>query len=108
MIKLPSVEVGDIPKKIVNANRYRTALTINNIDANTAIFILDNITESVSTGSQQLTGGQTKAYNITSAIVGTNQDGTPRFSGQRRVTRAFYAVSSSGKTNTVHYEEEYS
>jgi hypothetical protein len=104
---MPSVSVGTTPVKIVNANRNRTALTINNIDGNAAIFILDNITESASTGSQQLTGGQTKPYNITSAVIGTNQDGTPRFSGQRKVTSAHYAVSSSG-TQTVHYEEEYS
>ena len=103
---MPSVSVGTTPKKIVNANRNRTALTINNIDGNTAIFILDNITETTSTGSQQLTGGQTKPYNITSAEIGRNQDGTIRFSGQRKVTGAFYAVSASG-SNTVHYEEEY-
>ena len=99
--------MGTDPVKIVNANRFRTALTINNIDGNTAIFILDNITETTSTGSQQLTGGQTKPYNITSAEIGRNQDGTIRFSGQRKVTGAFYAVSASG-SNTIHYEEEYS
>ena len=99
--------MGTDPVKIVNANRFRTALTVNNIDGNTAVFLLDNITETTSTGSQQLTGGQTKPYNITSAVIGTNQDGTPRFSGQRKVTSAHYAVSSSG-TQTVHYEEEYS
>ena len=104
---MPSVSVGTTPKKIVNANRNRTALTINNIDGNTAIFILDNITETTSTGSVQLTGGQSRNYNITSAQFGNNQDGTPRFSGQRKVTSAHYAVSASG-SNTVHYEEEYS
>ena len=103
---MPSVSVGTTPKKIVNANRNRTALTINNIDGNTAIFILDNITETTSTGSVQLTGGQSRNYNITSAQFGFNQDGTPRFSGQHKVTSAHYAVSASG-SNTVHYEEEY-
>ena len=100
------MSVGTTPKKIVNANRNRTALSINNIDGNSAIFILDNITESTATGAIQLTGGQTRNYNITSAVVGTNQDGTPRFSGQKKVTGAHYAVSSSG-TQTVHYEEEW-
>ena len=104
---MPSVSVGTTPVKIVNANRNRTASTINNIDGNTAVFLLDNITETTSTGSQQLTGGQTKPYNITSAVIGTNQDGTRRFSWQRKVTGACYAVSDSG-TNIVHYEEEYS
>ena len=104
---MPSVSVGTTPKKIVNANRNRTALSINNIDGNSAIFILDNITESTATGAIQLTGGQTRNYNITSAVIGVNQDGTPRFSGQRKVTAAHYAVSSSG-TQTIHYEEEYS
>ena len=99
--------MGTNPVKIVNANRFRTALTVNNIDGNTAVFLLDNITETISTGSQQLTGGQTKPYNITSAQIGRNQDGTIRFSGQRKVTGAFYAVSASG-SNTIHYEEEYS
>ena len=103
---MPSVSVGTDPVKIVNANRNRTALSINNIDGNAAIFLLDNITESTSTGAVQLTGGQTRNYNITSAIVGINQDGSSRFSGQRKVTSAHYAVSSSG-TQTVHYEEEY-
>jgi hypothetical protein len=103
---LPSVSVGTTPKKIVNANRNRTGLSINNIDGNNAIFLLDNITESTSTGAIQLTGGQTRNYNITSAVVGTNQDGTPRFSGQKKVTGAHYAVASSG-TQTVHYEEEW-
>ena len=106
MIKLPSVSVGTNPKRIINANRNRTALSINNLDGNNAIFILDNITETTSTGAQQLTGGQTKNYNITSAQFGNNQDGTPRFSGQHKVTSAHYAVSTSG-TQTVHYEEEY-
>lgn len=104
---MPSVSVGTDPVKIVNANRFRTALTVNNIDGNTAVFLLDNITETTSTGSQQLTGGQTKPYNITSAEIGRNQDGSVRFSGQRKVTGAFYAVSASG-SNTIHYEEEYS
>ena len=104
---MPSLSIGNTPVKIVNANRNRTALTINNIDGKTAVFLLDNITETTSTGSQQLTGGQTKPYNITSEVIGTNQDGTRRFSGQRKVTGAFYAVSDSG-TNIVHYEEEYS
>ena len=100
------MSVGTTPKKIVNANRNRTGLSINNIDGNNAIFLLDNITESTSTGAIQLTGGQTRNYNITSAVVGTNQDGTPRFSGQKKVTGAHYAVASSG-TQTVHYEEHW-
>ena len=100
------MSVGTTPKKIVNANRNRTGLSINNIDGNNAIFLLDNITEDTSTGAIQLTGGQTRNYNITSAVVGTNQDGTPSFSGQKKVTGAHYAVASSG-TQTVHYEEEW-
>lgn len=103
---MPVVTVGTTPKKIINANRFRTALSINNIDGNNAIFLLDNIFETASTGSIQLTGGQTRNYNITSAVVGTNQDGTPKFSGERKVTSAHYAVSSSGNQQ-VHYEEEY-
>ena len=100
------MSVGTTPKKIVNANRNRTGLSINNIDGNTAIFLLDNITEDTSTGAVQLTGGQTRNYNITSAVIGVNQDGTPRFSGQRKVTGAHYAVAASGP-QTVHYEEEW-
>jgi len=103
---MPVVTVGTTPKKIVNANRNRMGLSINNIDGNSAIFILDNIFETASTGSIQLTGGQTRNYNITSAVVGTNQDGTPRFAGQRKAAGAFYAVSSSGNQQ-VHYEEDW-
>jgi hypothetical protein len=104
---MPSVSLGTTPKKIVNANRNRTALSINNLAGNNAIFLLDNITQDTNTGTLQLNAGETRNYNITSAVVGTNQDGTPRFSGQRKVTSAHYAVSSSG-TQTIHYEEEYS
>ena len=103
---MPSVSVGTTPKKIVNANRNRTSLTINNLAGNNAIFLLDNITEDTSTGAQQLNGGETKPYNIVGTVIGVNQDGTPKYPGQRKVTGAFYAVSSSG-TQTVHYEEEY-
>ncbi len=104
---MPSVSLGTTPKKIVDANRNRTALSINNLAGNNAIFLLDNITQDTNTGTLQLNAGETRNYNITSAVVGTNQDGTPRFSGQRKVTAAHYAVSSSG-TQTIHYEEEYS
>ena len=103
---MPSVSLGTTPKKIVNANRNRTALSINNLAGNNAIFLLDNITQDTNTGTLQLNAGETRNYNITSAVVGTNII-IPRFSGQRKVTAAHYAVSSSG-TQTIHYEEEYS
>ena len=103
---MPSVSLGTTPKKIVNANRNRTALSINNLAGNNAIFLLDNITQDTNTGTLQLNAGETRNYNITSAVIGVNQDGTPRFSGQRKVTGAHYAVSSSGN-QTIHYEEEW-
>ena len=56
---------------------------------------------------RQLGGGSTKAFNISSAIVGTNVDGSPRYEGQRKVTGAFYAVASTG-SQTVYIEQEWS
>jgi hypothetical protein len=44
--------------------------------------------------------------SLGSAIVGTNEDGTPRYVNQKRVTNGIVAVSSSG-TQTIAYEEGY-
>jgi len=100
-----AVTVTTTPIKLVESNRNRTSLTINNADGNDGIFLLDNMDSNSKT--QQLTGGTTKAFNISSAIVGLNVDGSPRFEGQRKVTQAHYAVASTG-SQTVYIEQEWS
>ena len=100
-----AVTVTTTPTKLVESNRNRTSLTINNADGNDGIFLLDNMDSNSKT--QQLTGGTTKAFNISSAIVGLNVDGSPRFEGQRKVTQAHYAVASTG-SQTVYIEQEWS
>ena len=99
-----AVTVTTTPIKLVESNRNRTSLTINNADGNDAIFILDNMDSN--SKAQQLTGGATKSFNISSAIVGTNIDGSPRYEGQRKVTGAFYAVAATG-SQTVYIEQEW-
>ena len=99
-----AVTVTTTPIKIVESNRNRTSLTINNAEGNDAIFLLDNMDSN--SKNQQLSGGATKAFNITSAIVGINLDGTPRYEGQRKVTGAFYAVASTG-SQTVYLEPDW-
>jgi len=54
----------------------------------------------------QLTGGQSYEVSLGSAIVGTNEDGTPRYVNQKRVTNGVIVIASTG-TQTVTYEEGY-
>ena len=99
-----AVTVTTTPTKLVESNRNRTSLTINNADGNDGIFILDSMDSN--SKIQQLTGGASKAYNISSALVGINIDGSPRYEGQRKVTGAFYAVASTG-SQVVYLEQEW-
>jgi hypothetical protein len=99
-----AVTVTTTPIKLVESNRHRTSLTINNADGNDGIFLLDNMDSN--SKIQQLTGGASKAYNISSALVGTNIDGSPRYEGQRKVTQAHYAVASTG-SQTVYIEQDW-
>lgn len=99
-----AVTVTTTPTKLVESNRHRTSLTINNADGNDGIFLLDNMDSN--SKAQQLTGGATKSFNISSAIVGVNVDGSPRYEGQRKVTQAHYAVASTG-SQTVYIEQEW-
>ena len=99
-----AVTVTTTPTKLVESNRHRTSLTINNADGNDGIFLLDNMDSNSKT--QQLTGGATKVYNISSAVVGVNIDGSPRFEGERKVTQAHYAVASTG-SQTVYIEQDW-
>ena len=99
-----AVTVTTTPIKLVESNRHRTSLTINNADGNSSIFLLDNMDSN--SKAQQLVGGATKAFNISSAVVGTNADGSPRYEGQRKVTGAYYAVASTG-SQVVYIEQEW-
>ena len=100
-----AVTVTTTPTKLVESNRNRTSITINNADGNAGIFLLDNLDSN--SKAQQLIGGATKSFNMTSAIVGVNLDGTPRYEGQRKITGAHYAVASSG-SQVVYVEQEWS
>ena len=99
-----AVTVTTTPIKLVESNRHRSAISINNIDGNDAIILLDNM--DINSKVQQVNGGQSRAYNISSAIVGTNVDGSIRYEGQRKVTQAIYAVASTG-SQTVYIEQEW-
>lgn len=99
-----AVTVTTTPIKLVESNRHRTSISINNLDGNDAIIILDNV--DINSKVQQINGGQTRAYNMTSAVVGVNEDGSTRFEGQRKITGAHYAVASTG-SQVVYIEQEY-
>ena len=91
---------------ILRPNRNRTSVSFNNLAGNSAIGLIANINQSYAEKEIQVSGGQTRGYNITSAVIGINQDGTPRFSGQGKVTQAHYAIASTG-TQTIAIEEEW-
>jgi hypothetical protein len=99
-----AVTVTTTPIKLVESNRHRSAISINNIDGNDAIILLDNM--DINSKVQQVNGGQSRAYNISSAIVGTNNDGSIRYEGQRKVTGAHYAVASTG-SQVVYIEQDW-
>lgn len=99
-----AVTVTTTPIKIVESNRHRTSLSINLSDGSDGIFLLDNM--DTNSKNQELTGGQTKVYNISDAVVGVNIDGSPRYEGQRKVTQAHYAVASTG-SQTVYIEQDW-
>jgi hypothetical protein len=99
-----AVTVTTTPIKLVESNRHRSAISINNIDGNDAIILLDNM--DINSKVQQVNGGQSRAYNISSAIVGTNVDGSIRYEGQRKVTGAHYAVASTG-SQVVYIEQDW-
>ena len=79
---------------------------INNLDGNDAVGLLSSVTDTYATKNLQLTGGQSYEVAIGSAVVGENEDGTPRYVNQKRVTNGIVMVSSTG-TQTVSYEEGY-
>ena len=91
---------------IVNSNKRRTSIIINNLSGNEAIGLLSSITDTYDRKNLELTGGQSYEVSLDSAIVGTNQDGTPRYVNQKRVTNGFVAVASTG-TQTISYEGGY-
>jgi hypothetical protein len=99
-----AVTVTTTPIKLVESNRHRSAISINNLDGNDAIILLDNM--DINSKVQQVNGGQSRAYNISSAIVGTNVDGSIRYEGQRKVTGAHYAVASTG-SQVVYIEQDW-
>ena len=99
-----AVTVTTTPKKLVESNRHRSAISINKLDGNDAIILLDNM--DINSKVQQVNGGQSRAYNISSAIVGTNVDGSIRYEGQRKVTGAHYAVASTG-SQVVYIEQDW-
>ena len=99
-----AVTVTTTPIKLVESNRHRTSISINNLDGNDAIIILDNV--DINSKVQQINGGQTRSYNMTDAVVGVNEDGSTRFEGQRKITGAHYAVASTG-SQVVYIEQEY-
>jgi|GEM_PF-4527492 hypothetical protein len=103
---MPTLDLTTTPTVIVKSNRRRVSLIINNLTGNNAIGLLSSITDTYNQKNLELTGGQSYEVSLGSAIVGTNEDGTPRYVNQKRVTNGIVAVSSSG-TQTIAYEEGY-
>lgn len=101
---MPTKDVTTTPTVIINSNRRRTSIIINNLSGNEAVGLLSSVTDTYNRKNLQLTGGQSYEVSLGSAIVGTNQDGTPRYVNQKRVTNGFVAVASTG-TQTISYEE---
>jgi hypothetical protein len=103
---MPTKVVTTTPEVIIPPNRRRISVVINNLDGNNAVGLLSSITDTYDTKNLQLTGGQSYEVSISSAVVGVNEDGTPRYVNQKRVTNGFVMVSSSGN-QTISYEEGY-
>ena len=103
---MPTLDLTTTPTVIVKSNRRRVSLIINNLTGNNAIGLLSSITDTYNQKNLELTGGQSYEVSLGSAIVGTNEDGTPRYVNQKRVTNGFVAVASTG-TQTISYEEGY-
>jgi hypothetical protein len=82
------------------------SLVINNLSGNSAIGMLSSITDTYDRKNLELTGGQSYEVSLGSAVVGTNEDGTPRYVNQKRVTNGVIVVASTG-TQTISYEEGY-
>jgi len=103
---MPTADITETPAVIIPPNRRRVSVVINNLNGNSAIGLLSSITDTYNTKNLQLTGGQSYEVSIGSAVVGENEDGTPRYVNQKRVTNGFVMVSSTG-TQTISYEEGY-
>ena len=103
---MPTKDVTTTPTVIVKSNRRRVSLIINNLTGNNAIGLLSSITDTYNQKNLELTGGQSYEVSLGSAIVGTNEDGTPRYVNQKRVTNGVIVIASTG-TQTISYEEGY-
>ena len=103
---MPTKDVTTTPTILVQSNRRRVSLIVNNHSGNESIGLLSSVTDTYNQKNLQLTGGQSYEVSLGSAIVGTNEDGTPRYVNQKRVTNGFVAVASTG-TQTISYEEGY-
>jgi hypothetical protein len=103
---MPTKTVTTTPSILVLPNMRRTSLIINNLSGNDAIGLLSSITDTYNQKNVQLTGGQSYSVEIVAAPVGVNQDGTPRYVNQKRVTNGVIAIASTG-SQEVSYEEGY-
>jgi hypothetical protein len=103
---MPTKDVTTTPTILVHSNRRRVSLIINNLAGNEAIGLLSSVTDTYNQKNLQLTGGQSYEVSLGSAVVGTNEDGTPRYVNQKRVTNGVIVIASTG-TQTISYEEGY-
>ena len=99
-------DITTTPTILVPSNRRRVSLIINNLAGNEAIGLLSSVTDTYNQKNLQLTGGQSYEVSLGSAVVGTNEDGTPRYVNQKRVTNGVIVIASTG-TQTISYEEGY-
>lgn len=114
---MPTKDITTTPTLVMDSNKNRTSIIINNLDGNNAVGILDDPTQTYNQKSVQLTGGQSYSLSIGSAIVGyefaaKRINGTikyleqPVYDNQRWVTGAWYLIASTG-TQTISWQSIY-
>ena len=101
---MPTAVVSESATRLIEPNRNRTSIIINNLSGNSAVGIIDNPQLTYAQKSIQITGGANYSISLGSAIVGTNPDGSPIYENERWVTGAWWLRSSSGD-QSVSYQE---
>jgi hypothetical protein len=114
---MPTKDITTTPTLVMDSNRNRTSIIINNLEGNDAVGIIDDPTMTYNQKSVQLTAGQSYNISIGSAVVGYEFAArringkieyleAPVYDNQRWVTNAWYLIASTG-TQTISYQSIY-
>jgi len=103
---MPTKDITTAATLVMDSNRNRTSILLNNLEGNDAVGIIDDPTMTYNQKSVQLTAGQSYNISIGSAVVGTDYFGKPIYDNQRWVTGAWYLIASTG-TQTISYQSIY-